>query len=158
MSDEHVHDSTEATLAHSRRVGDLMREIITELAGRSVKHDLSKTLAPEKAYFDEYTPKLRATTYGSPEYAASLQALKPALDHHYANNPHHPEHYGDDGINGMTLADLVEMLADWKASGERHAYGSLARSLQIQQQRFAIDEQLMRILQNTARHFGWLDE
>ena len=31
-------------------------------------------------------------TYGSDEYKACLTEMKPALDHHYAANRHHPEH------------------------------------------------------------------
>jgi len=77
------------------------------------------------------------------------------LAHHYAHNRHHPEHFPD-GINGMTLMDLVEMLADWKAATERHDDGSLARSLGIQQDRFGITHQLAQILTNTAEHLGWL--
>jgi len=81
--------------------------------------------------------------------------MQVALDHHYANNRHHPEYF-DNGVNGMTLVDLIEMLADWKAAGERHADGSLDRSLIIQKERFDISDQLNDILTNTAREIGWL--
>ncbi|TDB85426.1 hypothetical protein E1091_16885 [Micromonospora fluostatini] len=134
-----------------------MVEAILELSGRSVRHDLSKTREPELAVFNQYTPRLRTLTYGSEEYRRCLAKMKPALDHHYAHNRHHPEHFAD-GISGMTLVDLIEMLADWKAAGERVADGSLVRSLKVQRERFAIDDQLLQILTNTARHFGWLDE
>jgi len=39
------------------------------------------------------TPKLAGSTYGSEEYKAFLGQMKPALDHHYAVNDHHPEHF-----------------------------------------------------------------
>jgi hypothetical protein len=149
-------DSTAATLAHARRVEDLMAQPIWELTDRSSQHDWSKTQPPEKELFDEFTPKLRDTTYGSDEYKGFLAGLKPALDHHYANNRHHPEHFPN-GVSGMTLVDLIEMLADWRASTERHADGSLVKSLAIQKERFGISDQLSEILWNTARHFGWLD-
>lgn len=61
-----------------------------------------------------------------------------------------------DGINGMTLIDLLEMLADWKAATERTSHGDLTDSLTINRERFGIAPQLMDILANTARHFGWL--
>ena len=48
--------------------------------------------------------------------------FKPAIDHHYANNRHHPEHWPN-GINDMTLMDLIEMLADWKAATARNKNG-----------------------------------
>jgi hypothetical protein len=47
------------------------------------------------------------------------------------------------------------MLADWKAATERHSDGDLAKSLNIQQERFALGDQLLGILRNTADHFGW---
>lgn len=150
-------DSTGETLKHSLRVGALMVEIISELSARSVRHDLSKIGPEERDVFDEYSPKLKASTYGSGEYHGYLAAMKPALDHHYAENRHHPEHFAD-GVNGMTLADLVEMLADWKAAGERHADGSLRRSLEVQRERFGLSDQLLRILENTAQHFGWFQD
>jgi hypothetical protein len=149
-------DSTGATLKHSLRVGELMVQVIGELSERSVRHDLSKTQPPELTVFDEFSPKLKHSTYGSEEYKGYLAAMKPGLDHHYAANRHHPEHFPD-GVNDMTLADLVEMLADWKAAGERHADGSMSRSLQVQRHRFGLSDQLLRILENTAEHFGWLD-
>jgi hypothetical protein len=151
-----TYDSTAETLKHSLRVGELMGQLIRELLDRSVKHDISKTEDPELAVFNEYTPKLQDTTYGSDEYKGYLAAMKPALDHHYGANRHHPEHFAD-GINGMTLADLIEMLADWKAATERHADGSLDRSLEIQRERFGISDQLAQILRNTAEAYRWVE-
>lgn len=150
-----TYDSTADTLAHSRRVGELMGGPIIELVARSTCHDLSKTREPEKAAFDEYTPRLAESPYGSAQYRANLAGLAEALDHHYDVNRHHPEHFPL-GIEGMTLVDVIEMLADWKASTERHPGGDLATSLELQRERFAIGDQLMRILGNTARHYGWL--
>lgn len=151
------YDSRADTLLHTVRVGELMVQVITELSTRSVQHDLSKTRDPEVAMFDEFTPRLAGLTYGTPEYKASLEGLRPALDHHYAANRHHPEH-GDGTVNWMTLADLIEMLADWKASTERMGgTGDLRKSITINADRFAISDQLTQILINTAEHFGWID-
>lgn len=153
---ESTYDSTADTLRHSLRVGELMGQPITELVRRSTEHDRSKTEPPELGTFNEFTPKLQHSTYGSDEYKGFLAAMRPALEHHYAANRHHPEHFPN-GVNGMTLVDLVEMLADWKAATERHADGSLRRSLDIQKDRFGLSDQLAEILHNTAVHFGWLD-
>jgi len=150
------YDSTAETLRHSLRVGELVGAAVKELVDRSVTHDLSKTEDPELATFNEYTPKLKDSTYGSDEYKGYLTAMGEGLAHHYAANRHHPEHFPD-GVDGMTLVDLVEMLADWKAATERHADGSLVKSLKIQAERFWISPQLARVLRNTAEHFGWLD-
>lgn len=149
------YDSTAETLRHSLRVGELMGRPIKELVDRSVRHDRSKTEEPELSVFNEFTPKLKTSTYGSEEYKGFLKAMGEGLAHHYAKNRHHPEHFTD-GISGMTLVDLMEMLADWKAATERHADGDLQASLEIQRHRFGIDEQLARVLYNTAEWFGWV--
>lgn len=150
-----TYDSRPETFMHSQRVGELVIHIVKELLGRATCHDRSKTLPPEVDTFDEFTPKLKHSTYGSDEYRGYLEAMGEGLAHHYAHNRHHPEHFPN-GINDMTLVDLVEMLADWKAATERHADGDLARSLEIQRERFDISDQLAGILRNTAERFGWL--
>jgi Family of unknown function (DUF5662) len=149
------YDSRPATLFHSQRVGELMVQVVKEALDRSTCHDRSKTEAPEVEVFDEFTPKLKASTYGSTEYKGYLEAMGEGLQHHYANNRHHPEHF-ENGVNDMTLVDLIEMLADWKAASERHDDGDLARSLDIQRERFGLSDQLVGILRNTAEHFGWI--
>jgi Family of unknown function (DUF5662) len=57
--------------------------------------------------------------------------MKPALGHHYAANRHYLEHFAN-GVNDVTLVDLVEMLADWKAATERSDTGDLRKSLEIE--------------------------
>ena len=104
--------------------------------------------------YDEFTPQLRDLVYGSDEYKECLKRMGPALAHHYANNTHHPEHYPN-GINGMSLLDLIEMLADWKAAGMRHSTGSIEKSLEINRARFGMSDQLFEIFQNTVRELGW---
>lgn len=156
MPDEPKYDSRADTFAHSQRVAELMAGPVKELVDRSTCHDRSKTLPPELDVFNEFTPKLRTSTYGSDEYKGFLASMGEGLAHHYAHNRHHPEHFTN-GINGMTLVDLIEMLADWKAATERHDNGDLVRSLEIQSDRFGISPQLLGILFNTARHLGWLE-
>jgi len=122
---------------------------------RGLVHDASKLLEPEKTTFDTCTLKLKSMAYGSAEYKAALDELKPALDHHYANNSHHPEHYPN-GIEGMSLFDVMEMFMDWKAATERMKNGGdIRRSLEINTERFKIDRQLATILVNTIREMGW---
>ena len=80
--------------------------------------------------------------------------MKPALDYHYAQNRHHPEHF-QNGVDGMTLFDLIEMYCDWKAATERHANGSLEKSIQYNAERFKIGQQLTNIFENTRQRLGW---
>lgn len=114
------YDSKADTLLHIKRVNQLLTEAASELIRRANVHDNSKLESPEKELFDLYTPKLKNCTYGSDEYKEFLKGLEVALNHHYANNSHHPEHY-ENGVNGFDLFDLVEMFFDWKAATERHA-------------------------------------
>jgi Family of unknown function (DUF5662) len=150
------YDSMLDTLKHSRRVDELLMELVVEIQKRMTVHDQSKMEPPEKAMFDEFSSKLKNSTYNSEEYKQFLRDM-PALKHHYENNRHHPEHF-EDGINGMNLIDILEMLADWKAAGERHADGDMAESLVQQRTRFGISEQLLRIFENTVSEMGWLND
>lgn len=148
------YDSTADTLKHIKRVNELLLIASMELQQRAIVHDDSKLVSPEKELFDEYTPKLADVEYGSEEYKQFLSGLKVALDHHYAANSHHPEHYKN-GVDGMNLFDLIEMLLDWKAASERHATGNIMKSLEINQERFKISPQLNNIIENTVRYLGW---
>ena len=143
------YDSTNDTLLHIKRVNELLINAATELLKRATIHDNSKLQSPEKELFDEFTPKLKGCTYGSKEYKEYLDGLIIALDHHYANNSHHPEHYAK-GINGMDLFDLVEMFFDWKAASERHADGDIYKSIEINEKRFDVNPQVSEIFRNTA--------
>ena len=149
------YDSTRDTLEHIQKVNDYLGDFRHELDRRAAVHDASKLQSPEKEAFDEVTPKLRGLTYGSDEYKANTAKLGEALRHHYEHNSHHPEHYPN-GIDGMTLCDLVEMFCDWKAATERHADGDIMRSLEVNRERFGISDQLANILANTVREWGWL--
>lgn len=140
------------TMRHIERVRNLLNRGITDLLSRGEKHDQSKLVSPEVEAFTEFTPKLAASTYGSPEYESFRSAMKPALDHHYANNSHHPEHWPN-GINDMSLLDLFEMFCDWKAAGERHNDGNILQSIQKNASRFGMSPQLVMIFYNTAKVF-----
>lgn len=88
-----VYDSKWDTKKHIYRVQELIKIVLDILQKKADDHDWSKLSETEKPYFDEYTPKLKGCIYGSEEYKQYLKELKPALDHHYENNAHHPEHY-----------------------------------------------------------------
>jgi hypothetical protein len=149
-----TYDSTQDTEKHIETVRGFLSDVIGNLAARSLLHDGSKLVEPEKSMYDEFTPKLKGSTYGSDEYKGFLKDMGVALKHHYENNSHHPEHY-ENGINGMTLMDLVEMLADWKAAGMRHANGNIEQSLEINRKRFGMSDQLFEIFKNTVKNLGW---
>lgn len=136
------------TIKHIQFVAKLLNHFASELILRGINHDQSKLASPEVELFAEYTPQLAATTYNSPEYNALKEKLKPALDHHYANNSHHPEFYPN-SIRGMDLIDLVEMICDWYAAGKRHNNGNIRYSLDQNKKRFNMSDDLVEIFENT---------
>jgi len=169
------------TLKHIETVSLYINKIIKMLKKRALNHDKSKLESPEAEIFAKFTPMLANSTYDSDEYKQFLINMKSALDHHYANNRHHPEHfkiwvcrhcqskydekpekcsfcsiddfYEDFDISKMNIIDLVEMLCDWKAAVERHNDGNIDKSLQINIKRFNISDQLAAILKNSLHIF-----
>lgn len=136
------------TKKHIENVKIIINKIQKELENRANNHDKTKLEDPEFKIFCEYTPKLKDCTYGSDEYKQFLKEMKPALDHHYENNRHHPEHFKN-GIQDMNIIDLLEMLCDWKAATMRHNDGDIVKSLDINSKRFNISDQLKNILKNS---------
>lgn len=144
------------TVKHRERVRELMLEVCETLARRAEEHDRSKTEPPEVAVFNAVTDKLHGLEYGTQAYTDALKELGPALKHHYEYNEHHVEHWPN-GIDDMSLVDLVEMICDWKAAGERHDSGSIQRSLEVNAKRFKMAPQLANIFASTARERGWVE-
>lgn len=145
-------DCIRDTKEHISQVREFMLMFAQELIQRALVHDQSKLESPEVEIFTEYTPKLRNSTYGTDEYKKNLEGMKWALEHHYMNNSHHPEHY-EGGIKDMTLADIVEMMCDWKAATLRHADGDIYKSIGINKERFGYSDDLYHIFRNTALMF-----
>ena len=143
--------------AHRQKVRKYIRFFTDRLTTRGERHDLSKLEEPELSLFAQYTDALKDLTYGSQEYYKNLQALRPALEHHYAANRHHPEHWKN-GISEMTLVDIIQMICDWKASSERQKDGNLLLSIEKNAERFNIDDQLKQILINTAKILDDIDQ
>ena len=144
------------TTKHIGTVATLLLRVVSELCRRATNHDASKLQSPEAEVFEEFTPKLKGCTYGSEEYWSFLKGMKPALEHHYRNNLHHPE-FHDDGIRDMTLVDLIEMLLDWKAASLRQADGDILKSIELNKKRFGYSDELKRIFLNTINDMDLAD-
>ncbi len=138
-----------ATMRHIERVRNLLNVMVCELLKRGELHDQSKLDTPEVQDFTRLTPILAGTTYGSPEYNEAKSSMADALQHHYANNRHHPEHWKR-GIRDMNLLDLIEMFCDWKAASERHNDGNIRKSIEINGPRFQMPLELIEIFENTV--------
>lgn len=157
------YDSRPETATHIGRVRHFIGLAVADLMNRSNVHDASKLIPPEVEAFDIATPKLAGLEYGSDEYKQSLRDLGPALQHHFAHNDHHPEHY-ENGVQGMSLMALLEMLCDWRAASERvkqrtddpGKVKTFESGLAYNQERFGYSDELAGILLNTARELGML--
>jgi hypothetical protein len=150
-----TYDSRPDTYAHIAKVRGYLLTVVQDLTLRAHRHDKSKLEEPELAVFDEFTPKLKGSTYGSEEYKKFLEGMGEGLTHHYQVNDHHPEHFTH-GIADMDLPQVMEMLCDWKAATERHNDGDLRRSIHQNAKRFGYGDEMKLLLLNTAENFGWL--
>jgi len=137
------------TQEHIQKVSDYILRVVSLLINAAKIHDKSKLESPEMESFAVATPKLKGLMYGSDEYRATLREIKPAIEHHYKNNSHHPEYFKN-GVADMNLLEIVEMFCDWNAAAKRHDNGDIFRSLDINQDRFKIESQLISIFKNTV--------
>lgn len=151
------YDSRIETWVHIAQVGRFLHRCVVDLLRRARDHDQSKLLSPEVEVFDTFTPRLAGITYGSDEYKECLNQMRPAIEHNQKHNRHHPE-FHEQGIRGMNLIDLVEMLCDWKAATLRHADGDIRKSIEINQQRFGYSDELRQIFLNTLQLIDAVEE
>lgn len=151
MNDDIIQSNLE-TLKHVHKVREYLYKLILQLDKRAQEHDKSKFESPEQEIFGANYRDLAKTEYGTPEYVALLERVKPAITHHYAKNRHHPEHFSS-GINEMDLIDVLEMLADWGAATERNKNGNIHKSIESNTKRFDISPQLSQILTNTVNRY-----
>lgn len=147
---EYAHD----TYQHIELVRNFMGQIGAELDKRAAVHDASKFNEPERSIFREGTHRRDSVPFGGSEYKAHMKTVAVALDHHYANNRHHPEHHAG-GVQDMNLLDIVEMLCDWMSASMKDASGDPERVrhvIDINQERFGYSDELSGILHNTVTH------
>jgi hypothetical protein len=133
---------------HTDQVRSLMYLMANLIKARGNEHDLSKFEEPELSTYDKYIPELKKAEYGSDEYKRILSAMGLALRHHYDKNSHHPEHF-QNGIDGMSLFDVIEMLSDWVVSSQSKN-NEVLETLKLQKDRFNLSDQLYKILRNTV--------
>ena len=148
-------ESQKDTINHIAKVQSNLSKAIYNLNDRRTVHDRSKLEEPELSGYEGLTQALKGLTYGTPDYRAALGAHEGVIMHHYAANRHHPEHWPN-GIADMSLLDIIEMLADWKAENDRNG-GDFGHSLDVSIARFHFDDdRIGEILINTAKELGWL--
>ena len=138
---------------HKQNVQKKINNCVNFLNGRAGAHDLSKEQEPELSMFIKSSQVLDNVKYGSDEYNKSIDDMKKeALGHHYLVNRHHPEHYKD-GISGMSIIDIMEMMCDWAAASEQ--YGTdIQESVETSIKRFHIAGTPMEnIIRNSVPYF-----
>jgi len=141
-----AYDSRADTLAHIHAVRNRIETFVTEMLRRARVHDASKFSPEEKPVYDQVFPLLEGVAYASPEWDALVERAAPAITHHHRRNSHHPEHYPE-GVAGMDLFDLVEMLCDWMAAAERNPSDGVKLDHNVRA--FGIEPQLACVLANT---------
>lgn len=144
------------TILHVSEVQENLEEISSELKKRGHAHDRTKFQALEFDSFVSTRDKFKKANYGSPEYQECVDIVKPAVDSHYASNRHHTS-YHKDGVYGMNLIDILEMLADWKAAARRSPTQNLKESLPKSYKKYNINETLQKLIENTLNDLNWLD-
>ena len=147
-----MYDSTKDHLEHKSKVCDYLLKFTCLLQARGELHDHDKLHSPLKEIFDKYTPMLRESTFLSDEYNQTLADMGKFINLHYEISPHHPQHY-ENGIQGMSLIDLCEMICDWKAATEKQKDGDVLRSIEMNQARFGYSDELKQILINTVTRY-----
>lgn len=146
MESEHVRGVRQHKADVAARLHTIANELVQDLSmredllRRAEIHDDSKFSEEEMGPFERETPLLKELVYGTPEYQESLGRLKPALDHHYAVNDHHPQ-YHKKGVSGMNTAQKIEMACDWDASVSRQKSGDIYKGLEINRSRFNLSDQ-----------------
>lgn len=139
-------------------MGKYLAPIIQALVQRAVDHDDSKLKEGELPAYASAQEAFEVTPFGTPEYQAIKDGIMPTIKKHYEKNSHHPEHY-ENGIAGMDLVDVIEMLCDWKSATKNHNVGSnMKKSIEFAIKKYNISTDLAAILYNTAIRFGMYDE
>lgn len=141
--------------AHRDSVAVSLHRVIRNLTSRIWNHDRDKYIDDELV---EYLAKRPAQdfshAYGSQEHNQIRGELKPILDNHYREASHHPEHF-ENGMLGMSLLDLLEMLADWKSANVAHGRSGFMESVEFNKERFNIPDDIYVILVNTIKEMEW---
>lgn len=142
----------ERTLEHCQMVHDTLGAVANILRVRGRNHDRSKFSSYELPYFAA-ADDLKKVPYGSKHYKSQIDVgsmLRPAIEHHWRHNRHHPEYF-ENGMQGMNIVDVVEMLCDWLAACERHGDDhNIFHSINVNRMRFKIPIFMASIMWNTA--------
>jgi len=137
---------------HKRKVAKYIKKLMRKLATSAMEHDDSKLSQAESPYYIDpvwdlnHEPKPK---YGSDEHKALTDKMGNGWKHHLKVNRHHPEHH-ENGLRGMNLVDLIEMVCDWCAAAER-GNNDPALALDQVKNKKGISPDLEAVIRNTLR-------
>lgn len=136
----------EALVNHKGKVSSNMLTIANKLIERAIEHDNSKL---SKEEYESFT-KFDNTSYKSyKEYEKGLEELDDAFQHHYDNNSHHPEHHFN-GVDDMSVLDLIEMVCDWKAVAEYYGV-PLEQQMELNIERYGVSVEREKLLKSIMK-------
>jgi hypothetical protein len=142
-------------ILHVSEVQENLEIVASILKQKGFAHDRTKFHELEFEAFVSTRDRFKKANYGSPEYQALVEEIKPAVDHHYQNNRHHTG-FHENGIDDMNLIDIIEMICDWKAAERRSPDKKLKDTLEYAKNKYKIDTQLFKIIENTLNELGWI--
>jgi hypothetical protein len=147
-------DFRDRIISHKLSVKAGIQRVILDLQNRGEHHDDDKLYENSLTELHLAMEKYSSTKFCSSKYLEIEE--EPVIKLHYINNDHHPNHFKD-GIMGMNLISMIEMLIDWKSASS--AYGdTFEESLEKNKERFKIGDDLFRVLKNTAIYLGYMEE
>lgn len=143
------------TILHVGEVAENLEVCASNLRQRGFAHDRTKFKALEFDAFVSTREKFKKANFGTPEYQACIDIIKPAVDSHYANNSHHTGYY-QNGIKDMSLLDILEMVCDWKAANRRSPDLDFDESINRCVKKYNISPELEKIIRTTLQQLSWL--
>ena len=132
---------------HIKDIQEILNKLSFKLINRGKEHDDSKFKDPEFSEFSQTVEMDSLIEYGSEEHKNKQKKLEGVINLHHYNNTHHPEHW-ENGIEDMTLLDLLEMITDWSVASKKYKNGDVYKSLDINCKKYSISPQLKKILLN----------
>ena len=149
---------TKSLAKHIGFIRDDLIEIIHQLYLRALHHDDSKWTDDERPYYEKSDEAVNFYGKDIDSYEELLKITAPitapAIKHHFEVSKHHPEHYKN-GVNDMSLVDIIEMVCDWHSSAKTRG---LPLDCEFNFKRFGIDEQLQKIIENTIKELDNLEK
>jgi hypothetical protein len=137
--------------SHIERVRKKLNVLIDVLMKRAIRHDKSKLEEPEFSLWKKMDMEPRYP-YGSEEYKEKVKRYSNLFNMHYETNPHHPEYFPN-GIQDMTLVDLMEMMCDWISYKDNIRVTEAVEIVEKQSNRFGYSDEIKNLLTNTLIYY-----